>query len=160
MRSLNLPTAAIDDHPIISISVLTGTDNDNPSPFANPAEANDPPPPSISDANQGPQADAPPDTPTPIPSTNTDSISLVSSSTVPPSYHTQHSSRDLQFFPVSPSVPLPLRSPQEPPTPPPALVPERRPRQSRVRGPRSRGASQTLPRSMAVDPPPRRSPAP
>ena len=113
--------------------------------------------PRSSDADQIPQADVPPDvppdTPTPIPSTNTDSISLVSSSTVPPSYHTRHSSRDLQSFPISPPVPLP--SPQEPSTPPPALVPERRSRQSRVRGPRSRGTSRTLLRFMEQsDPPP------
>ncbi|KAI1792796.1 hypothetical protein LXA43DRAFT_316523 [Ganoderma leucocontextum] len=146
--------AATTDHGVTTdTSAFLSTDSDSLPQFVLPAEVNNPHFPRISDANQPPQAGAPPDTPTPTPSRSADAISLISSSTIPPSYHTRHSSRDLHFFPIS--RPVPPGSPQEPPTPPPALVPEGRPRQSRVRGPRSRGTSRTLLRYMAQsDPPP------
>lgn len=106
---------------------------------------------STRDRNRPPEEGSPPDTPTPIPSTSADAVSLVSLSTAPPSYHTRHSSLNIHFPIIQPVSP---GSSQEPPTPPPALIPERRPRQSRVRGPRSRGTSWTLLRYMEQSNPP------
>ena len=72
---------------------------------------------------------------TPAPSSHADTMSI-SSSTIPPSYHTHHSNSDLPSYPVTPLNPT-YGSTQDLRTPPSAFTANR----ARVQGPRSRTTS-------------------